>query len=132
MHATSSPDGKLVTYGSDESGRFEVYAQTFPLSDRKFPVSVGGGYEARWRTDGREIFYLSEDRTLMAVAVGTGPSFGVPKPLFKTGVAAGLAPYRNHYVPSRDGQRFLISVPTASPEPVPITVVLNWKAGVAR
>lgn len=41
-------------------------------------VSINGGYEPRWRADGREIYYLSEDRKLMAVSVGPGPSFGVP------------------------------------------------------
>jgi len=55
----------------------------------------------------------------MSVAVDPGPTFGVPKPLFKTSVAAGLAPYRTH-VPSRDGQRVLIGIPTGNPEAAPI------------
>ena len=76
MHGNFSPDGQLVAYSSNESGRFEVYVQTFPRSDRRWQVSTSGGSERRWRRDGREIYYLSEDRKLMAVAVVAGASFG--------------------------------------------------------
>ena len=85
-----SPDGRLVAYPSNESGRFEIYVETVPRSDRKWPVSTNGGYEPRWRADGREIYYLSGDRKLMAVPVGAGPSFGIPTPLFQTHVPAGV------------------------------------------
>jgi Tol biopolymer transport system component len=81
MHGNFSPDGHFVAYTSNESGRFEVYVQTFPLSDKKLQVSTDGGYEPRWRADGREIYYLSEDRKLMTVSVRLGPSFGVPQAL---------------------------------------------------
>ena len=90
MHGNFSPDGRLVAYTSNESGRFEIYVETVPRSDRKWPVSTNGGYEPRWRADGREIYYLSEDRTLMAVPVGAGPSFGIPTPLFQTHVPVGV------------------------------------------
>ena len=83
IHANFSPDGRLVAYTSNESGRYEVFVQTFPLSQRKCQVSTNGGYEPRWRADGREIYYLSEDRKLMAVSVGTGPVFDAPKTLFQ-------------------------------------------------
>lgn len=95
-------------------------------------VSINGGYEPRWRADGREIYYLSEDRKLMAVSVGPGPSFGVPQPLFQTGVPAGVTANRTHYIPSRDGQRFLINTQTAGPVSAPITVVLNWTLGLKK
>ena len=127
MHGNFSPDGHLVAYTSRESGRFEIYVQTVPRSDRKWPVSTSGGYEPRWRADGHEVYYLSEDRTLMAVPVGAGPSFGIPKPLFQTHVPAGVTSLRTHYVPSRDGQRFLMNVATDTVTS-PITVVLNWTA----
>jgi eukaryotic-like serine/threonine-protein kinase len=127
MHGNFSPDGKFVAYTSNESGRFEVYVETFPRSERKWPVSTGGGYEPRWRADGHEIYYLSEDRKLMAVSVGPGPIFGVPKPLFQTRVAAGITSLRTHYVPSRDGQRFLVNM-ASDVVASPITVVVNWTA----
>jgi eukaryotic-like serine/threonine-protein kinase len=128
LHGTFSPDGRFVAYTSNESGRFQVYVQTFPLSDRKWQVSTDSGYEPRWRADGREIYYLSEDRKLMAVPVGASPSFAVPKVLFQTRVPEGVTSRRTHYVPSRDGQRFLINTQTGDALPNPITVVLNWQA----
>jgi Tol biopolymer transport system component/predicted Ser/Thr protein kinase len=132
MHGNFSPDGHFVAYSSNESGRFEVYVQTFPLSNRKWQVSTDGGYEPRWRGDGREIYYLSGDRKLMAVSVGAGPSFDVPKPLFQTRVPAGVTANRTHYVPSRDGRRFLVNTETGDPLPNPITVVLNWTSGLKK
>jgi Tol biopolymer transport system component/predicted Ser/Thr protein kinase len=127
MHGNFSPDGHLVAYTSNESesGKFQVYVQTIPLSDKKWQVSTSGGYEPRWRADGREIYYLSEDRKLMAVDVGPGPSFGIPRILFQTQVQAGVAANRMHYVPSRDGRRFLINTQSAT-SVTPITVVTNW------
>ena len=62
----------------------------------------------------------------MAVSVGPGPSFGVPKMLFQTRVPAGITANRTHFVPSRDGRRFLVNMQTGSAPPTPITVVLNW------
>jgi Tol biopolymer transport system component len=133
MHPNFSPDVRFIAYTSNESGRFEVYVETLPLSDRKWPISTNGGYEPRWRADGREIYYLSEDRTLMAVSVSSGATaFGVPKPLFRTQVHEGVTSYRTHYVPSRDGSRFLMHVRSGDVAPVAITVVLNWTAGLKR
>jgi serine/threonine protein kinase/WD40 repeat protein len=125
MHGNFAPVGDLVAYSSNESGRFEIYVETVPRSDRRWPVSTNGGYEPRWRADGREIYYLSGDRTLMAVSVGAGPSFGIPTPLFQTHVPPGVTSLRTHYVPSRDGQRFLVNS-AIDPSPSPITVVVNW------
>jgi serine/threonine protein kinase len=132
IHGNFSPDGRLVAYTSNESGRFQVYVQTFPLSDRKWQVSTDGGYEPRWRGDGREIYYLSEDRKLMAVSVVAGPAFAVPKLLFQTRVPEGVTSRRTHYIPSRDGQRFLINTQGGDALPNPITVVLNWQAGFKK
>jgi Tol biopolymer transport system component len=127
MHGNFSPAGGLVAYTSSETGKFEVYVETIPRSDRKWTVSTNGGYEPRWRADGREIYYLSEDRKLMAVTVGAGPTFGIPTPLFQTRVQPGVIALRTHYVPSRDGQRFLVNTAAETPAS-PITVVLNWIA----
>ena len=132
MHGNFSPDGHLVAYTSNESGRFQVNVQTLPLSDKKWQVSTTGGYEPRWRADGREIYYLSEDRKLMAVAVGPGPSFGIPKVLFQTRVQTGVAANRTHYVPSRDGQRFLFNTQRDVASSTHITVVMNWAAGLKK
>ena len=133
MHANFSPDGRFIAYTSNESGRYDVYVETLPPSDRKWPISTNGGYEPRWRADGREIYYLSEDRQLMAVPVSSGAApFGVPRPLFQTEVHAGVNLSRTHYVPSRDGTRFLVHTRSRDLVPVPITVVLNWQAGLKK
>jgi Tol biopolymer transport system component len=133
MHANFSPDGKFIAYTSNESGRYDVYVETLPTSDRKWPISTNGGYEPRWRADGREIYYLSEDRTLMAVAVVAGAvPFGVPRPLFQTDVHPGVNVLRTHYVPSRDGSRFLINTRSRDLAPVSITVMLNWTAALKK
>jgi Tol biopolymer transport system component len=134
MHGNFSPDGRFVAYSSNESGNFEVYVQTFPRSDRKWKISTNGGYEPRWRRDGRELYYLSEDRKLVAVPVSTTPVFeaGAPKTLFHTRAPEGVSPLRTNYVPARDGQRFLVNTQSGDTGPAPITVVLNWTAGLKK
>jgi dipeptidyl aminopeptidase/acylaminoacyl peptidase len=133
MHANFSPDGRFIAYTSNESGRHDVYAETLPASDRKWPISTNGGYEPRWRADGREIYYLTDDRVLMAVPVSSGASpFGVPRPLFQTQVHAGVSMLRTHYVPNRDGSRFLIHTRSSDLAPATITVVLPWTAALER
>jgi serine/threonine protein kinase len=128
MQANFSPDGHLIAYTSDESGKWQVQVQTFPLSDRKWQISTDGGYEPRWSADGHEIFYLSEDRKLMSVSVGPGPSFQIPKVLFQTRVFPGVTSTRTSYVPSPDGRRFLINTKTGDAPLNPITVILSWTA----
>ena len=62
-----SPDGKWVAYTSDESGRNDVYVQSFPIGGPKRRVSSQGGDFAQWRRNGKELFYTAPDNTLMAV-----------------------------------------------------------------
>src|SRR4030095_9293979 len=68
-NAQFSPDGRWIAYQSDESGRVEIYVQPFPGPGRKVRISVSGGVQARWRRDGKELFYLGSDNRLMAVPV---------------------------------------------------------------
>jgi len=127
-----SPDGRWLAYTSNESGRTEVYVQTFPQTGGKWLISSGGGSQPHWRSDGKEIFYVSPDRTLMAVDVNTSSTFetSAPKPLFETQVNGYNAP--NRYVVTADGQRFLVNSPVGEVNQTPITVVLNWTSGVKR
>jgi Tol biopolymer transport system component len=69
-----SPDGKWVAYVSNESGRDEIYVQSFPISGAKFQISSSGGSEPQWRNDGTELFYLAADGKLMAAPVKLGRS----------------------------------------------------------
>jgi hypothetical protein len=130
MHASFAPSGRFIAYATDKSGTMEVMLETFPISDRKWLVSSGGGYEPRWRSDGGEIYYLSPDRKLMVIPIGSDGPTGVPKALFQTKVAAGINGFRRHFVPSRDGHRFLINTLTEDPTPNPITVVVNWTSAL--
>jgi Tol biopolymer transport system component len=127
-----SPDGRWVAYRSNESGRNEIYVAPFPGPGGKWQISTAGGELPRWRHDGTEIFYLAPDNKLMAAAVNSkGASFEVRavKPLFETRVVLGG---RNQYAVSADGQRFLVNSAPEQAASAPITVVLNWTAGLKK
>jgi Tol biopolymer transport system component len=128
--ASISPDGRWFAYRSNESGRPEVYVRSFPRGAGKWRVSTAGGGDPRWRPDGRELFYIADDRKLMAVAVSAGAVFdhGAPIPLFDTGMTPHWGQARNHYDISGDG-RFLFMVPVADDRTAPFTIVINWSAG---
>jgi len=128
-----SPDGRWIAYESNESGRFEIYVQSFPAGSGKWQISNAGGAQVRWRRDGRELFYVALDGRLMAVSFRTGADgrtveSGIPVQLFSTRIPGGAMQggFRQQYVVSRDGQRFLINslIPTAV---APITLLLNWR-----
>ena len=125
-----SPDGKWFAYTSNESGRYEVYLRRFPECDSQVQVSNGGGAQPHWRKDGHELFFISSDRKLMAVDVKLGSSavVGEPKALFTTGVIGFTSP--NRYAVSADGQKFLVNAAVQQINQTPITVVLNWTAGL--
>ena len=124
-----SPDARWIAYQSTESGRMEVYVQPFRHPGPKVRVSTGGGVQARWSSDGRELFYIGLDGKLMAVLVTLGANemqIGVAKPLFATRIGDPLETnMRRAYVVSVDNQRFLID--TLSETTVPMTVLLNWR-----
>ena len=129
-HAQFSPDGRWVAYASTESGKPEVYVQSFPVGSGKWQISTTGGDQPTWRSDGKELFYVAPDNSLMTVPVGgTGPTidFGRPALLFPTLMPVGsIVDDRNNYVPSMDGQRFLINTLADSANVQPLVLVLNW------
>ncbi|HXI03825.1 MAG TPA: hypothetical protein VNI57_11680, partial [Candidatus Saccharimonadales bacterium] len=131
-YATFSPDGRWVAYTSDESGRTEVYVSPFPKPDGKWQISSSGGDLPRWREDGREIYYLAPGDRMIAVAVdgsGTSLEVGREQALFTHVV--------NHstwqaYDVTPDGQKFLLVVPEKQSTVYPVTLALNWTAGLAK
>jgi Tol biopolymer transport system component len=129
--AEISPDGRWVAYVTNESGRPQVVVQSFPdPSQGRWPVSIEGGSEPRWRRDGRELFYVDPNGSLMAVPVSSGPApeIGTPVPLFNTTIPFPTGPsLRRYYDVSADGQRFLISTPARLTSAEPFTFVVNWK-----
>jgi Tol biopolymer transport system component len=126
-----SPDGKWIAYQSNESGRFEIYVQPFPGPGAKTIVSTSGGAQVRWRSDGKELFYIALDGRLMAVPMQleTGPEGGRPVQLFATyigGAVQGID--RQQYMVAPDGSRFLMNAFAGESVSAPITLVLNWAA----
>jgi len=133
-----SPDGRWVAYTSDETGAPEVYVQEVRKSGKRWRISTHGGLDARWRGDGREIFYLEPgppssashvaDPMLTAVAVRSGPAFepGPPQSLFRVRVPDVWMRISKTYAVASQGQRFLFDKVVAV-EPSLVTVVLNWK-----
>jgi Tol biopolymer transport system component len=127
-----SPDGRWFAYTSNESGKNEVYVQSFPPTGGKWQISTTGGAQPHWRRDGKELFYMAPDRKLMAVDVKLGTAFGTsaPKTLFQTQVVRPEAP--NRYVVTGDGQRFLVNSSVEEVSQTPLTVILNWKAQLKK
>jgi dipeptidyl aminopeptidase/acylaminoacyl peptidase len=130
--ARFSPDGKWIAYVSDETRTAQVYVQSFPDGATKIHVSTGGGDEPQWRRDGKELFYLAPDTTLMAVDVqprAASLAIGAPQSLFVTNTSPPDV-IRNVYSPSPDGQRFLVLSPLVPHGMSPLVGVLNWATGL--
>jgi len=124
--AQFSPDGRWVAYASNESGQYEIYVVPYPGPGGKRQISPEPGRLARWRRDGKEIYYVSRQGEVMAaeVAVRSGTlEVGKVQKLF-----GGLDTTRAYpYVPTADGQKFIVaSALSASAQP--LTLVQNWMA----
>ena len=139
--AQLSSDGRWLAYRSDASGTYEIYVQSFTTTGQagseRVRISTTGGSQPRFRPDGRELFYLSADSRLMAVAITTtGASFthDDPKALFRTRTLPPGTEAQFEYDVSRDGQRFLIGTVLDGPHaaPPPPTIVLNWSGELKR
>jgi Tol biopolymer transport system component len=138
--ARFSADGRWILYSSDESQRYEVYVTPFPLAPagpggkRQVSTSGVGPVGGRWRQDGREIFYVSQDRRLMATEVaikgGTLEAGAVRSPfsLISEGGNVGLASFEV----TADGQRFLVSTTPEQQSAEPLTLILNWASGLNK
>jgi len=127
-----SPDGKWIAYNSNESGSSEVYVMPFPPTGRKWIVSSGGGAQPRWRRDGRALYYLSMDGTMMSVALdpATALPTAAPARLFQTGLDL-VYDNNDQYDVSADG-RFLLLKPVGEQDRGSIAVVTNWAADAPR
>jgi Tol biopolymer transport system component len=115
-----SPDGKWLAYTSDESKRTEVYVQSFPTPAGKILLSTAGGSRPVWSRDGRELFFMQADRTLMSVAVRGSATLdpGPAKPLFRM--------VGERYFDVGEDGRFLMPNETAQALAPPMTIVINW------
>jgi hypothetical protein len=131
-----SPDGRWISYNSNDSGRAEIYVRPFnaagpALGQGKWQISKDGGQGARWRADGKQIIFRAPDGSPMAVDVtANGAAFqtSAPRQLFP--LPPGAA---NDWDVTPDGKSFLIPMTrTQAVGDEPITVVLNWKASLKR
>jgi hypothetical protein len=130
-----SPDVQWIAYVSNESGRDEVYVRRFPDNGTKIQISANGAYQPRWRRDGKELFFLSGTREVMAVDINSSTArtlrAGSPQKLFTVNPVF-LVTQRNTWDVAPDGQRFLINSALTPWSVVPIRVVLNWSAGTGK
>ncbi|UCF35884.1 MAG: serine/threonine-protein kinase [Acidobacteriota bacterium] len=126
-----SSDGRWVAYVSDELGQREVYVGPFPGPGVQLRISPSGGSMPRWSADGRELFFIAPDRTLMKVDIRLDgePVIEAPQSLFATQIKHGSTMPTNYDV-SRDGQRFLINSVIEEGESQPITLMVNWAEGL--
>ncbi len=131
-HARLSPDGRWIAYVSQESGRREVFVQSFPPSGGKWQISNNGGTEPFWRRDGKEIYFIegSEFKAVEVKPAGSSFEAGIPKSLFP--VRADSVNRRNRYVATPDGQRFLFVTTPRGLDTTPFIVVQNWQTALKR
>ncbi len=120
---------RWMAYASNESGVYQIYVQAIPATGAKYQVSTSGGTLPMWRSDAKELYYVSSDQRMMAVpiALGTSVELGTPRQLFAVSGVTG-------YTPAAGGQQFLLNAPAGKEAAAPslITVVLNWHEELNR
>jgi Tol biopolymer transport system component len=133
VFARFSPDGRWVAFVSNETGRDEVYVTRFDQPGEKWRISTGGGTDPCWRRDGKELFFLATDKSVMTVAVepgGAGFEAGAPMRLFRNDSLANDNVH--NFDVTADGQRFIAISSAAQTQNAPFRVVVNWTADHKR
>jgi eukaryotic-like serine/threonine-protein kinase len=134
-----SPDNRWIAYMSNETGRDEIYVQPFSAGGNKasgkWMVSRGTRGMARWRSDSKELMFVSGEGAVVAVDVAPGAAFqaSVPKKLFQ--MPLDLLSNQNVGTLAdapRDGQRLLMVMPVQESAQRELAVVLNWQAGLRK
>ncbi len=128
-----SPDGSRMAFISDQSGRPEVYLRNLQGEPGQWQISTEGGRNPRWRADGKELTYASGDGWLMRVTIqpGVDPHPGNPARIFQLPeIPDSIAPILEDM--TRDGQRFLLNVPTTSRTSIAFHAILNWPTILPR
>ena len=122
-----SPDGHWLAYSDETSG--QLYVTPFPGPGARIAVSAGGGSDARWRRDGKELFYVTDDLTVVAAQVRESAlEFHVlsSQPLFHLQLPWNVGDYDV----TPDGQQFLVNARTYKEQTEPLTLVTDWTAQI--
>jgi Tol biopolymer transport system component len=130
MRPELSPDGQWIAYGSNETGRPEIFACDFPKGSRKWQVSSTGGDNPTWRSDGRELYFTGPE-SAMAVGVterGGALEIGAPErlPFSRDTLNLDLG------VRSPDGKRFLVLRYDTEAFTEPIRLIRSWRRLVEK
>ncbi|HSE48689.1 MAG TPA: protein kinase [Terriglobales bacterium] len=123
-----SPNGRWLAYTLGRGTSPQTYIRPFPGNGGRLQVSPGGGTQSRWSPDGSELFYVNEDKRLMAVSVrekGGTLELSTPRPLFRTRMRASRFALFQYDV-SPDGKRFLINSIPREDAAAPLTLVTDW------
>jgi serine/threonine protein kinase/Tol biopolymer transport system component len=131
-------NGRWIAYEADYahlgSAHSEIFVIRFPEADKRIPISTNGGRAPRWSGDGKELFFLGPDDTLMVAHIETVNGVlkaSVPEQLFRTGLnQTGFAAHP--YVVTKDGQMFLMPKVLELPRRAPVTAVMNWPAKLGK
>jgi len=121
-----SPDGRRIAYESDESGSPEIYTALTEGGGEKRRLSTAGGRHPRWHRDGKELYYVAPDGSMMVVPLNAGPRMGAGPPAVLFRVESEI----QNYDVAPDGLRFLVSTPAERIPQSPIRVILDWTAGL--
>jgi len=124
-----SPDDRWLAYVSTDTGKEEVFVDTFPKTGKKLRVSTSGGSEPEWRKDGKELYYLAADGKLMVVEITkSGPDLHASAPRVLFQAPRMIHDGRHQYIPIGDGDRFLFNALIENSTPQTIEVLQNWPA----
>lgn len=132
--ARFSPDGQWIAFQSYDTGRPEIYVMPYPGLSGKYQVSVNGGLQAVWRRDGKELFFVDPQGTLMSVEIKSFAPFtaGAPVPLFKTRILQIEQAFPEYDV-TADGKQFLLnSKPETATQNSPMVLVTHWQAELKK
>ena len=130
-----SPDGRWLSYISDETSRAEVYVQSFPLGHGKWTVSRNGGRLARWRRDGKELVFVEGEGKARFYSVAVHPrnaefDFDAPVQMFETDMSTRSG--GSYFALSPDGQRIALNVPAPGAPRRSLTVMFDWMPGTGK
>jgi Tol biopolymer transport system component len=127
MLPSFSPDGRWLAFSSNETGGSQIYVMDFPGGSQRVRVSTDGGFKPRWRRDGKELFYLAADGSMMGakMSVVSGRMIAESRRLFDANLKIHTN-YDANYAVTSDGQRFLGIAKESPSGDVDIQMVLNW------